>query len=110
MLRHEFRDFIRHFFHYVIFVREVLIGMLMLLVLCAVTISRLENIPLGEAFYFTFITGLSIGYGDITPKTGWGCVFSVGIGMVGMVFTGMTIAVATRALADTVRERVKHSS
>ena len=64
------------------------------------------DIPLGQGIYFAFITGLSIGYGDISPKTGWGCVVSVGIGMIGMIFVGMTVAIATRALADVTRERM----
>ena len=101
-----FNDFVGHFFRYAWFVREVLVGLAVLLSLGAVAISYLENIPLGEAFYFAFITGLSIGYGDITPKTGLGRLVSVGIGMTGMIFTGMTVAVATRALADATRERI----
>ena len=101
-----FSDFVSHFFRYVLFVREVVFGLLSLLILGGVLISKLENIPLGQAIYFAFITGLSIGYGDISPKTGWGCVVSVGIGMIGMIFVGMTVAVATRALADVTRERL----
>jgi hypothetical protein len=59
-----------------------------------------EGIPLGRAIYFACITGLTIGYGDITPKTGCGMIASIAIGLIGMIFTGITIAVATRALAD----------
>ena len=103
----SFLDFVSHFFHYAMYIREVLVGLLLLLVLGGVMISYLENIPLDEALYFTFITGLSIGYGDITPKTPWARLASVGIGAIGMILTGMTVAVATRALADTVRERKK---
>lgn len=101
-----FSDFVSHLFRYVLYVREVIIGLLSLLILGGVLISKLENIPLGQGIYFAFITGLSIGYGDISPKTGWGCVVSVGIGMIGMIFVGMTVAVATRALADVTRERM----
>ena len=60
----------------------------------------MEGIPLGKAIYFACITGLTIGYGDITPETGWGMIASVAIGLIGMIFTGITIAIATRALAD----------
>ena len=103
---HAFSDFVSHLFLYVSYVREVIVGLLSLLILGGVLISKLENIPLGQGIYFAFITGLSIGYGDISPKTGWGCVVSVGIGMIGMIFVGMTVAVATRALADVTRERM----
>ncbi|TWU37461.1 potassium channel family protein [Novipirellula artificiosorum] len=103
-----FGDFIRLFVRYGLHVREVLVGLLMLLVLGGVAISYLEDIPLDRAIYFAFITGLSIGYGDITPKTGMGCVVSIGIGIIGMIFVGMTVAVATQALADTIRVRSEH--
>jgi len=33
-----------------------------------------------------------------------GRVVSVGIGLVGMVFVGLSVAIATRALADTVKK------
>ena len=56
-----------------------------------------------EAVYFAFITGLSIGYGDITPDTALGRLISVLIGLVGMLFVGITVAIATRALADVVK-------
>ena len=105
---HAFSDFIRLFFRYALYVREVLFGLLVLLTMGGVTFAYVEDIPLDRAIYFAFITGLSIGYGDITPKTGMGCVVSIGIGMIGMIFIGMTVAVATRALADTIGERSEH--
>jgi hypothetical protein len=47
---------------------------------------------------------MSIGYGDISPQTGFGKLTSVGIGLVGMLFVGATVAVANRALADSARQ------
>lgn len=105
-----FNDFAKHFYRYTLFVREVLAGLLLLLLLGAFLVSRFEDIPLTDAIYFAFITGLSIGYGDITPKTGLGCAVSVAIGAIGMILTGMTVAVATRALADATSERLHHKS
>ncbi len=104
------KDFAGHFVRYLMFVREVLVGLLLLLLLGGFLVSHFEGIPLAQAIYFAFITGLSIGYGDITPKTGLGCAVSVAIGAIGMVLTGMTVAVATRALADATSERIHHKS
>ena len=100
-----FIGFVGHFFRYLMYIRDVLIGLVSLLLIGGVAISYVEDIPFGQAIYFAFITGMSIGYGDITPKTGLGCIVSVGIGLVGMIFTGMNIAVATRALADSIKEQ-----
>ena len=91
-------------------VGEVTVSLLALIVLGGVTISQLENMSLGDAMYFAFITGLSIGYGDITPETVMGRLISVFIGLIGMLFMGITVAIATHALADVVREQESHNS
>ena len=101
----EFITFASHFIRYAFYLRRVLVGLLMLVFLGGFTISRVENLGLGEGIYFAFITGLSIGYGDISPTTAGGRVVSVLIGLIGMIFVGLTVAVATRALADSIREK-----
>ena len=98
-----FYTYCRYFVHNALHVRELLVGLLLLLVLGGVTIAYVEGLELGKAIYFAFITGLSIGYGDISPETTSGRVISVLIGLVGMLFVGITVAIATRSLADTVR-------
>ena len=99
--------FARHFIRYALYVRGVLVSLILLLVLGGVAVSLVEGIPLGEAIYFAFITGFTIGYGDISPETALGRVISVAIGLTGMIFTGVTVAIATRALADAVRSELK---
>ena len=54
-----------YFVRYALYVREVLTGLIVLLVLCAGMMSRVERIEIGDAIYFAFITGLSI-----TPSAG----------------------------------------
>ena len=96
-------EFIRVFVNYALHIRELIAVLLLLIVLGGFAFSQLEGIGLGDAIYFAFITGLSIGYGDISPQTTMGKIVSIAIGIVGMLFVGMTIAVGTRALADTAK-------
>jgi hypothetical protein len=84
-----------------------MVSLLLLIVLGGVTISQMEDIKLGEAIYFAFITGLSIGYGDITPETAFGRLISVLIGLVGMLFVGLTVVIAARALADLAKHQLE---
>ena len=74
------------------------------LLVCAVIIGRVEDMPFGDAIYLTLITGLTIGYGDITPATAAGRVLSVITGMIGVIYVGLVVAIATRALALTAEE------
>ena len=99
-----FLDFIHTFARYTMYIREVIASLVLLIVLGGFAISKLEGIKLGDAIYFAFITGLSVGYGDISPKTTIGKLLSVGIALVGTLFVGVTVAIATRALADTVKQ------
>jgi len=93
------RDLVRLAMH----VRELMLFLLLLMTIGGFVISELEGIKLGDALYFAFITGLSVGYGDITPNTTTGKIVSVAIGLVGTLFVGLTAAIATRALADTAQ-------
>lgn len=99
-----FLDFIRTFARYASYLQEVIASLALLIVLGGFAFSKLEGIKLGDAIYFSFITALSVGYGDISPKTTIGRLLSVGIALLGTLFVGVTVAIATRALADTVKQ------
>ena len=105
--RSDILVFVGHFASHVLFVRHVIVGLVLLIVVGGVSISHVEGLQVGESIYFAFITGLTIGYGDIEPVTTGGRVLSVLIGFIGMLFTGMTVAIATRALADTAKQ-IRH--
>jgi hypothetical protein len=95
--------FTRYLVRYTFLIRHVLSVFLLLIVLGGVAIAYLESLHVGESIYFAFITGLTIGYGDIAPVTTGGRVVSVAIAFVGLLFTGLVVAIATRALADAIK-------
>jgi voltage-gated potassium channel len=68
-----------------------------LIVTGATVISATEKVSFGEAVYFSFITGLTVGYGDIAPITAIGRVISVLLGLIGILFTGVVVATAVEA-------------
>ncbi|MGI9470984.1 MAG: potassium channel family protein [Rubripirellula sp.] len=103
--QHDFSRFAHYFIQYASLVRHVLVGQLIIVTLLGVALSYLEDLDMGEGIYFAYITGLSIGYGDITATSTLGRILCVVTGMVGMMFTGMTVAVANRALQATATEQ-----
>jgi len=52
----------------------------------------------GDAVYFTFVTGLTIGYGDIVPRQALARALAIGIGLSGLFLTGLIAGIAVHAM------------
>ena len=70
-------------------------------------IGQIEGWRLDDALYFTFVTGLTIGYGDLTPRHVVSRLLAVMIGFAGIVLTGLVAAVSVEALRATARDAGK---
>jgi voltage-gated potassium channel len=70
-------------------VRGVILVLVVVVFCCAVIVGRVEGMPFVDALYFTLITSLTIGYGDIVPTTAAGRVLSILAGVVGVIFIGL---------------------
>jgi hypothetical protein len=92
-----------HFFHALSKVRGIFFALLAWLVVDAAAIAYFEKMPFADALYFTFVTGLTIGYGDIAPVTDTGRVVAILTGLLGILITGLIIAVAVYALRETMQ-------
>ena len=57
-----------------------------------------EGWSLGDAVYFTFITGLTIGYGDLVPRQTLTRALAIGIGFFGLFATALIAAIAVYAM------------
>jgi hypothetical protein len=79
----------------------ILSGVLVVMVGLGLLIGRIENWRISEALYFTFVTGLTIGYGDLTPRHLSSRLLAVLIGFAGIVLTGLVAAISVQALRAT---------
>jgi ion channel len=61
-------------------------------------IGFIEGWSVGDAMYFTFITGLTIGYGDVVPRQVLARALAIGIGVSGLFLTGVVAAIAVHAM------------
>jgi hypothetical protein len=61
-------------------------------------IGFIEGWSVGDAVYFTFVTGLTIGYGDIVPRQALARVLAIGIGVFGVFLTGLIAGIAVYAM------------
>ena len=77
----------------------VVSGLILLIVLLGVITGMIEGWPPASSLYFSFITGLTIGYGDLVPKLPITRVLAVLIGATGILLTALLAAVAVKALS-----------
>lgn len=79
-------------------------GVLLVMIGSGLIIGRIEGWRVDEALYFTFVTGLTIGYGDFAPQHFTTRLLAVVIGFSGIVLTGLVAAVSVQALGATESE------
>lgn len=106
----QFQLFMKNVLRLSLVVRGVLGMLIVLIVVNGCVIARFEHIKIADSLYFAFVTAFTIGYGDISPVTAGGRIFSLLVGLMGLIFTGLIVAIATRALAHTVEESQKRES
>jgi Ion channel len=73
-------------------------GLLGIMVLLGLVIAWREGWHVGDGLYFAFVSGLTIGYGDLVPKHPMSRMLAIAIGGTGILLTGLVAAIAVRAL------------
>ena len=81
----------------------VLGGLLLGKVVMGSVIGLAEGWGLWKGIYFAFITGLTIGYGDLVPSHVMTQLLAVVIGLLGIVVMGLIAALAVRAFEVAAR-------
>ena len=99
-----FIRFNAHFWKVLWRIRSVIASLILIIIIGAMLIARIEQLPLGESLYFSFVTGLTIGFGDIVATTAAGRIISILLGVTGILFSGLVVAAAVYALQRAVHD------
>ena len=97
------RIFFAEFFRLIRALWPILSGVLSAMVGPGLLIGHIEGWRIVDALYFTFVTGLTIGYGDLTPRHVVSRLLAVVIGLAGIMLTGLVAALSVQALQATAR-------
>jgi hypothetical protein len=92
------RQFFANLFFGVRIVAPVLSGLLAIIVLLGLVIGHIEGWSVVESIWFAFVSGLTIGYGDLAPKGTLTRILAILIGVCGVLVTALIAAVAVQAL------------
>ena len=82
----------------------VLSGILVIELALGLLIGFVEGWSVGEAVYFSFVTGLTIGYGDIVPRQTLTRALAIVIGFGGILLTGLVAGIAVNAMRATLAD------
>jgi hypothetical protein len=80
---------------------SVLLGLITAL---GVIVGLIEGWSVQESIYFAFVSGLTIGYGDLAPTSFLTRVLAIVIGVCGVLVTALVAAVAVKALTAATEE------
>jgi hypothetical protein len=78
-------------------------GLIAFQLLLGFLIGRLEEWRIGDAIYFTFVTGLTVGYGDLVPIRFISRALSVVIALSGILLTAVMAGIGVRALQQATK-------
>lgn len=76
----------------------ILSVLLALIVGLGVTAGLIEGWSIADSIYFAFVSGLTIGYGDLAPTRLLTRILAVLIGISGVLVTALVAAIAVKAL------------
>jgi hypothetical protein len=92
------RNFVAGLFAGLRVVWPILSALLGLIIALGVVVGLIESWSVQESIYFAFVSGLTIGYGDLAPKSLLARVLAIAIGVCGVLLTALVAAVAVKAL------------
>jgi hypothetical protein len=98
------RSFLTHLWSGLRVVWPILSALLIGMVALGFVVGLIEDWPLRDSIYFTFVSGLTIGYGDLVPKTLLARVLAIAIGITGVLLTSLVAAIGVQALLAASRE------
>ena len=98
------REFYRQLLSGLRFVWPVLAGLLLTLIGLGMAVALLEGWPLLDGIYFAFVTGLTVGYGDLVPSRVISRILAMTAAIDGILMTALLAGVAVRAMQNTASD------
>ena len=99
------RNFLSGLFTGLRVVWPILSVLLGLMIALGLVIGLREGWSIQESIYFAFVSGLTIGYGDLVPKYLLTRALAISIGVCGVLLTALLAAIAVKALTGAIEDR-----
>ena len=96
--------FLKFFLKALVLGAPLLAFFFLLLVLLGHWVGKLEGWSRFDAFYWSFITALTVGYGDFRPSSRKSKLLALATATVGIMFSGVFVAVTVAAATEAFRQ------
>ena len=104
-----FKLFVKYFLKVSWMLKSLYLAFLALFIAAAFAFTLLEDMPFWDSLYLTFITGLTVGYGDLSPQTGLGRIIAIFIAFCGLLLTGVMVATAVQVVKILYEDQLQQS-
>jgi voltage-gated potassium channel len=85
----------------------ILLSLITVIILLALIVSRKERWTAFDSIYWEFITGFTVGYGDIRPLTRLSKILAILIAWTGIMFTGVIVAATVTATSSAIKDNLQ---
>jgi voltage-gated potassium channel len=102
-------DFVRLFLGVLMYAAPLLLSFIALIVVLGLVIGKREGWSRLDAVYFAFVSATTVGFGDLHPSARVSKLLSIVIAMLGLIFTGIVIAVALNAASHAFKNSPAYS-
>ena len=85
----------------------ILVFTLLLIIGLGIIVGLRESWGRYDSIYWAFITATTVGYGDIRPLKSVSKALSILIALIGMIFSGLLVALAINAATITLTDQPK---
>ncbi|MGJ7514910.1 potassium channel family protein [Pseudomonas baetica] len=100
---HIRREFYKSVGYYLRLTWPIFSAMVIVIVTVGLIISYVEGWEPFDGIYFGFVTGLTIGYGELVPKQPLSRILAILLGFNGVLLTAIFAAISVRAIETAVR-------
>ena len=99
--------FLKTIFKGLYHVAPILIMMFIIIATLGVVVGRLESWGRFKALYWSAITALTVGYGDITPRKKASRVLAAFIALLGIMTAGIVVSITVEATSHAFDKHVR---
>lgn len=99
-------DYMRLFFLGIYLTSPLLLIFMVIIFLLGQIVARIESWNRFDAFYWSFITAFTVGYGDIRPLKKSSKILSIFIALLGIQFTGVIVAITVITVTQSFEHNI----